>query len=295
MTTSIGEEINAATRRLHTPLNRRILALLPLALPPENRTPLLYGYGMLQFLPIYSTFESCFRSLLESPSMPPSTVAFLRKLHIPELERTERLQADVERILDHATMEGMESGASRTQQHFFIEHSCTSLNTKPHLLIAYTWILYMALFSGGRHIRACLRSAGSEFWGLEEGGEPPLKFWTFASINDGEDLKALYKSRILELSAELTELEREEIMAEAVEIMRWMLKLVDEAQEICNPEVSLRGRKLRQPNEEVPLMAIPVLKHFLPTSFIDILEGVSKSVATGLEHKFPNFMRGNSD
>lgn len=256
MTTSIGEEINAATRSLHTPLNRRILVLLPLALPPKTLTPTLYGYGLSHFLPIYHTFEFCFRSILNSPSTPSRAGTFLRKLYIPELERTQKLRADLTKLLGCKITAGMEIGGPWRQQQSFMTHIRTSTNEKPHLLIAYTWILYMALFSGGRHIRARLLSAGPKFWGVEE-EDPPLSFWTFPSSTDGEDLKTLYKAQVLELSTSLTELERKEIVAEGVEIMSTMLKLVDEVDELSNPyKLTPRGRELSLPEEQTP----PLLK-----------------------------------
>lgn len=46
----------------------------------------------------------------------------------------------------------------------FLNHIRTSTPKKPHLLLAYTWVLYMALFSGGRYLRARLRDAGVGFW-----------------------------------------------------------------------------------------------------------------------------------
>jgi heme oxygenase len=150
----------------------------------------------------------------------------------------------------------MEIGGPWRQQQSFMTHIRTSTNEKPHLLIAYTWILYMALFSGGRHIRARLLSAGPKFWGVEE-EDPPLSFWTFPSSTDGEDLKTLYKAQVLELSTSLTELERKEIVAGGVEIMSTMLKLVDEVDELSNPyKLTPRGRELSLPEEQTP----PLLK-----------------------------------
>jgi hypothetical protein len=49
----------------------------------------------------------------------------------------------------------------------FIAHTKQSVDAKPHVLLAYTWVLYMALFSGGRYLRASLKEAGGigpHFW-----------------------------------------------------------------------------------------------------------------------------------
>lgn len=46
----------------------------------------------------------------------------------------------------------------------FIKHIENSVVAKPHVLVAYAWVLYMALFSGGRYLRASLQNAGTDFW-----------------------------------------------------------------------------------------------------------------------------------
>ena len=49
----------------------------------------------------------------------------------------------------------------------FIAHTKLAVETNPHVLLAYAWVLYMALFSGGRYLRASLQNAGGSadnFW-----------------------------------------------------------------------------------------------------------------------------------
>ncbi|KAI1767494.1 hypothetical protein GGR53DRAFT_526729 [Hypoxylon sp. FL1150] len=48
----------------------------------------------------------------------------------------------------------------------FVAHIRKAVTARPHVLLAYAWVLYMALFSGGRFIRASLErvDAGSPFW-----------------------------------------------------------------------------------------------------------------------------------
>lgn len=49
----------------------------------------------------------------------------------------------------------------------FIAHTRKSVEANPHVLLAYAWVLYMALFSGGRYLRASLQDAGglgTTFW-----------------------------------------------------------------------------------------------------------------------------------
>lgn len=48
----------------------------------------------------------------------------------------------------------------------FITHTTRSVDASPHVLLAYAWVLYMAIFSGGRYLRASLKEAGgsTDFW-----------------------------------------------------------------------------------------------------------------------------------
>ncbi|XP_014562312.1 hypothetical protein COCVIDRAFT_32751 [Bipolaris victoriae FI3] len=73
---SLSGEINAATRSLHTNLNRLITSRLPLGLPPHTTDSTLYATGLLHFAHIFLTFESLWADLLRdyapsnSPYMP---------------------------------------------------------------------------------------------------------------------------------------------------------------------------------------------------------------------------------
>ena len=60
---SISAEINAATRKQHTELNRLIIDRLPLALPPTSKTPAVYTLGLSAFAQIFFAFEAAFTDL----------------------------------------------------------------------------------------------------------------------------------------------------------------------------------------------------------------------------------------
>lgn len=169
------------------------------------------------------------------------------RLYMPDLERSSRLQDDIsffhpsEAVFVSNNQE-KEPGVLYPIVAPFISHIDQVVGAKPHVQIAYTWVFYMALFSGGRYIRAKLRSAGEDFWasaGLTksdgefakepEKGTIGLSFWEFSGTSDGKDLKADYQSRIHDLEASLTLEERQEIVNEATDIM---VKLIDIAKEI---------------------------------------------------------------
>ncbi|KAL5329255.1 hypothetical protein ACEPPN_002765 [Leptodophora sp. 'Broadleaf-Isolate-01'] len=200
---SLSVRINKSTRPLHTQLNRLILTRLPLALPPYTTNPSTYVSGLLHILPIYSTFEDLWGSLLCSAQLPTSlqtshdeacdpesplpdpkdpasalhtpkictrTHSLLAHLHLPGLLRAGRLLSDIRTLTltpTHLLALQQEAISQSGPLAEFLQHTKTSVEANPHVLLAYAWVLYMALFSGGRYLRAALKEAGGQgaaFW-----------------------------------------------------------------------------------------------------------------------------------
>lgn len=202
----------------------------------------------------------------------------------------------------------------------FVTHIHESISVKPHLYLSYTWVFYMAIFSGGRYIRAKLRSAGGDFWAntlsaesdkskydrrdvkVKESEEWPLSFWNFSGSSDGEDLKVDYKSRVGEMERILTLEDREEIINEAVEIMKRLLEIVrgievavaeGVAEGIIGREISqshraetnlMPGHKTDSyeslsniPGAGNPSLSTLLCKQLLPMGMVDLLAGIKNS------------------
>jgi len=258
----LSAEINAATRSHHTILNRLITSRLPLCLPPHTSNPQVYAAGISQFAEIFSAFEELWDEItgtqapeggmddtweaLDEQYPSPTDgaaldlISFLRTLRPPGLARSARVRKDLIYLQKSSSAEG--DGISEYEQSeavkIFIEHIRDTVSSNPHLLIAYAWTLYMAIFSGGRWVRAQLCSAGEQFWNappttitsssksdkekeklsLEELMifEPlGLSFWFFPSDRDGEDIKAEFKRRLQDGEHILTTEQRKEIVKEA--------------------------------------------------------------------------------
>lgn len=279
---SLAESIAAATKSAHARLNRRILQRLPLALPPRTSDPTLYLTGLLHVAPIYITFEALWRDILNSGSLtadgdaPQTTngasrdvLAMLQRVHMPDLLRSEPLRADIAAMtgwLGHVVEQHLATiGRRPCQLADFLEHIRSSVGIKPHVLLSYSYIFFMALFAGGRIIRARLDSAGHGFWdqtitpitsttrGEREVREPcaydlqeqescqeiPVRFLRFRTPSDGEDLKRDFKSRLSESEAMLTAQERQDIVQEAVRIFENMTLLMDQLDEVCGEATGL--------------------------------------------------------
>ncbi|KAF2647703.1 heme oxygenase-like protein [Lophiostoma macrostomum CBS 122681] len=288
----LSTEINTATRALHTTLNRLITSRLPLALPPHAPDPTLYTTGLLHFSHIFLTFESIWTDLLSTssstsgPTSPPTspllsfllvnpydspdlftstrpppaaTLHFLSTLRPRGLARSGRVKADLETLTglhktDLDVLLATYPGECVAQ---FCAHIRRAVRVRPHVLVAYAWCYYMAVFSGGRWIRAQLVGAGEAFWrkgagidstshadgekgqgkaeaedsarvGLADQG---LSLWHFDGAHDGEDIKAEFKARLAAAEDLFTDDERVDIIEEAKHIFKFSAGLVEELDE----------------------------------------------------------------
>lgn len=300
----LGDQMNAATRSVHTQLNSQIIRRLPLALPPASSTPSTYVSGLLHVAPVYITFETLWYMILlshkeqtkefRSPSpyqgRPPSPqppqekdrllldpktshrvpfhdgddaglsqrpgtseriFSILESLRLPGLMRADCLRADI-RCLTGWSKEVVDEQIEATAQNGnlkkFVTHIKQSVGESPHVLLAYAWVLYMALFSGGRILRNSLKKAGPEFWKTKCDPIMPLnkacaypdkahatapmserlRFFHFNTNQDGEDLKREFKRRLTEAEDLLTTSERARIVHEAIHVFENMLSLISQ-------------------------------------------------------------------
>lgn len=176
-----------------------------------------------------------FTSTLGAPTPPsPQLATLLRTLRPHGLARSLRLRRDMEYLLGlaPADVEALLSAAPPPGVAAFCTHIRKSVHEKPWTLISYAWCFYMAIFSGGRWIRAGLLRAPVEFWPSSDEdatlSERGLSFWHFLGIQDGENIKAEFKTRLAAAEDLLTPDERVDIIEEAKHIFRLCATLVDE-------------------------------------------------------------------
>ena len=162
----------------------------------------------------------------------------------------------------------------------------------------------MALFSGGRYIRAKLRQAVPEFWPGLEAQESTvdeyLAFWTFEGNEDGKPIKAEFKRRFAEVEGVLTGGEKDDIVHEAVCIMQFMVGVVEEIATAVGGDgrftqhefaagqhrntvngAGASGVELQVGDE--PSMWWLLLKHCLPMGIAELIAGASKAVTMGMK------------
>ena len=255
---TLSEAINAATSGIHTKINKLIIPRVALALPPNAQDPSLYACGLLHIAPVYLTFEALWKEMLETtpmdqeksllvkgsgrPQVSTRMHTILRDLAIPELMRSGHIKADIQTITGWSpdlVNEQLDLVSKTGHLGEFTSHIRRAIKNKPHVLISYSFLMFMALFNGGRYIRARLASAGPEFWNqvaapvkpmmrpceerpasssaaVEHTPDLPLRFFHFKAAQDGEVIKREFK-RILDVSEEaVTRSERADILQEAV-------------------------------------------------------------------------------
>lgn len=114
-----------------------------------------------------ATAESLLPSQIHRPRVCGRTLSIISHLRLPGLLRSGRLRADIRTlsaIPDHEIDDQLEHIISEGSLSDFVVRIKSSLEEKPHVLIAYAWVFYMAIFSGGRFLRAELSTAGPKFW-----------------------------------------------------------------------------------------------------------------------------------
>jgi hypothetical protein len=187
---------------------------------------------------------SFFTSTLGAPTPPsPQIASFLSTLRPRGLVRSGRLKRDLEYLLDlHSTdLEVLLAKYPGDKVATFCTHIRKSVNEKPWTLVAYAWCFYMAVFSGGRWIRAGLLRAGDGFWPPqtpEEGiplTERGLSFWHFPGLHDGEDIKAEFKLRLEEAEHLFTDDQRVDVIEAAKNIFQLCAEVVYELDDVFGP------------------------------------------------------------
>jgi heme oxygenase len=263
-------QINTATRKQHTELNRLIIDRIPLALPPTTRSPKVYALGLAAFAQIYLAFEHALDTLersqdaADNDQTPTETShqrdvkAWLSTLRPASLKRSSRLKRDLQYLpeLDRSGFASLDDEIT--------SHILSLAAAKPHTLVAYTWVMYMAIFSGGRWIRSQLASAEPEFWTAHTNAGPALaektplampgfSFLSFDGEQDGEDIKVEYKKRLAEGEHLLSAEEREDITAASQELFERCIQIVKKL------DVEVRQQHIRSQILPVALMAVVFL------------------------------------
>ncbi|KAI3391163.1 hypothetical protein diail_7810 [Diaporthe ilicicola] len=194
---SLAQSINTAILSSHTKINRLILDRMPHAVPPQADNPSTYITGLLHIGAIYIAFESLWQNILHvhtdiapvpyaypfrkpgDPSDPDHRHGIqplletdrsrhaLEMAYWPNMLRAARVKADIRAMTGwsaHEVDEQLRSAGTTGALGTFIAHIEEAISSRPHLLLAYSYSLYLALLSGGSYIRAELMYLRAGFW-----------------------------------------------------------------------------------------------------------------------------------
>jgi heme oxygenase len=223
MPRNFSRELNQAIRDDHIALNKLITARLPLCLPPHTDTPLLYAQGLIVFGSIYTVFEAQITRHLSNQVIQDRILKSLTLVEPPGLRRTGRIKkdlSDIQHRLQPNQWRCCNDISLKTAE--LADRITESLSASPHLIPAYAWTMYLAIFNGGRWIRMHLRDAGEAFWG----GSAPLSFWEFDGECNGEDIEQQFKINFERAAELLTDEEWADVAQEAKRIFAMCSEIV---------------------------------------------------------------------
>jgi heme oxygenase len=135
-----------SSRDLHDSVNVLVVQRFMLGL----RDYRLYREGIRSFYHVYSAFERTWAKLLANPSgIQPHVYTALQALYDPRLSRASAIALDLTYM--YGTNEfDPESAPTTKEVQACVAHIEKTLQEKPHLVIAYAHIYFMALFAGGK-------------------------------------------------------------------------------------------------------------------------------------------------
>ncbi|KAF7586857.1 heme oxygenase [Aspergillus hancockii] len=171
----ITARIKEAIREPHMEVNRMNSARILQCLIGEKRSLSLYALGFSYYAEMYFGFEEAWQEVenigswvaeypcsSSSPSYEERISKLSTLLNMSDLRRTERLNTDTSR-LHSADPEVARLVINELHTVRIKDDIKSCIMENPHKLLAYVWVLYSALFNGGRFIRRQILKAGPEF------------------------------------------------------------------------------------------------------------------------------------
>lgn len=174
----------------------------------------LYREGLLSFAFVFKTFEEEWASLMSSSSsnIDPRIKTALQNLYSTPLLRTPQLTKDLHYYFGSTPYST--KAPTTIQRTAYVTHIRKVVAEKPHVLIAYAYNYYMALFAGGKILKYQISKAKGFFperFGMteEERIMAGTNLFSF-EVEQGkeEGLRTSFKGALLDLEDTLTMQER---------------------------------------------------------------------------------------
>lgn len=223
---ALANRINFNTRSEHNVIDRAVTLKFAIAL----RDARIYRQGLQGFYHIFKNVEVLINREL-SKEHKTKTGEILSNFWTETIARTGPLEKDL--LFFYNNDRSKFETPIRSEQIDFVEHIYQVCEAKPHLLLAYCHVMYLALFAGGKIMLSSLTKASGIFPQVNgkptaEVSEKGTNLFRF-KVEDDQVLRLNYK-RDYELATRntLTEQEKLEIIEESKEIFRRNVKVVKE-------------------------------------------------------------------
>lgn len=221
---ALGNRINMNTRKEHDTVNKTVTLKFAIAL----RDGRIYRQGIQGFYHVFKNVEILInQELSQQPRS--KTGELLAAFWDDKIARTEPLTRDL-LYFYHNDPSKFEKPI-RQEQIDFVNHIYEAHKDKPHVLLAYCHVMYLALFAGGKVMKSTVAKATGLFPQVDgQTTEEVSKYGTNLYKFDVEDDQVLRQSykREYELATRnnLTEDEKLDIIEESKEIYRRNAEMV---------------------------------------------------------------------
>lgn len=223
---ALGNRINFNTRSEHNSINRTITLKFAIAI----RDARIYRQGIQAFYHVFRTVEELINKELSQEPLS-KTGEILKQIWRPEIARTAALEQDL--MFFYGNDRSKFEHPIRQEQIDFVQHIYDAYKEKPHILLAYCHVMYLALFAGGKIMLSSLTRASGVFPRLD--GKTTEEVSSFGTnlfkfqVEDDEVLRLDYK-KAYELATRnaLTEQEKLDIIDESKEIYKRNVMVVQE-------------------------------------------------------------------
>ncbi|CAM9020748.1 hypothetical protein WICANDRAFT_93096 [Wickerhamomyces anomalus NRRL Y-366-8] len=215
---ALGNRININTRKEHDVVDKTVSLKFAVAL----RDGKIYRQGIQGFYHVFKTIEILINQELQQKPRS-KTGDLLASFWDEKISRTEPLTRDLLYFYDNDPKKF--EAPIREEQIDFVNHIYKVHQEKPHVLLAYCHVMYLALFAGGKVLRSSLAKATGLFPQVD--GQTTEQVSLYGTnlfqfdVEDDQVLRQSYK-REYELATRnaLTEQEKLDIIEEAKEIYK---------------------------------------------------------------------------
>ncbi|KAH3674800.1 hypothetical protein WICMUC_003003 [Wickerhamomyces mucosus] len=222
---ALANRINLSTRKAHNKIDRQVSTKFIIAL----RDGKIYRQGLQGFYHVFKNVEILINKELQSSNSKVGKI--LKEFWNPLIARTEALEQDL--LYFYGGDRSKFETPIRNEQIEFVNHIYKTYQLKPHILIAYCHVMYLALFAGGRLMLSSLTKATGIFphvegQTIEDVSKKGTNLFRF-DVQDDESFRLGYK-RDYELATRLslTEEEKLDIIEESNYIFEQNSKFITE-------------------------------------------------------------------